>query len=297
MNLKPLRDIRAAFRLVRTCLHLLWGAATVAVVYPWLSASPRLVLKGRWSRQLLGILGLRLAAPLQPPLVGLVVANHISFLDIFVINALAPASFVSKDDVRSWPLIGWLCRHTDTIFLTRDSRSAAQAMREALASHLTQGRLTALFPEGTTTEGDKVLPFHGALLQSAVDAGAPVTPVLLRYTDAAGQPSRAAAYVGTTSLLECLWSIASCAGLVAQVDVLETIPSGGKDRRQLSALAHRAITRRLQTRLAAPVNPSPSASPAGRTDTGIRAGLPDAPPSIDLPTGIPSPVPADSLPA
>lgn len=288
-----LRALRAAFRLARTGQHLLQGAATVALIYPWISEPRRLGLKRRWSRQLLTALGVQLDASQTGGLMGLVVANHVSFLDIYVINALAPAAFVSKDDVRAWPLIGWLCEHTDTIFLQRGSRNAAHHARHELAQHLAEGRLVALFPEGTTSTGDHVLPFHGALLQSAVDTGTPVTPVVLRYVDGNGNSSQDPVYVGDTSLLECLWSIASSQGLVARTEVLEPLASNGQDRRHLAAEAHRRIAQGLAEML----SPSRSASPVAHRGTDRPAGHPAVPPSIGLPTGIPNPVPADSLPA
>src|SRR5512143_1199329 len=102
---KPLR----AMRLAQVGLHLLYGAATVAAVYPFVTSHRRRRLKQRWSRQLLNILGVRLEQHgVAPVPASLVVANHVSWLDIFVINAICPAAFVSKDDVRHWPLIGWL---------------------------------------------------------------------------------------------------------------------------------------------------------------------------------------------
>jgi 1-acyl-sn-glycerol-3-phosphate acyltransferase len=119
-----LKRLRAIFRLSRTALHVLNGALTVALVYPRSSAERRLKLKQRWSAQLVNILGVELRYRGEEPPPGLIVANHISFLDIYVINAVTPASFVSKDDVRRWPLIGWLAANTDTIFMARGSRSA-----------------------------------------------------------------------------------------------------------------------------------------------------------------------------
>ena len=99
--------LRAAARLAQLALHLLGGLTTVTAVYPWISPAQRLRLSRRWSRRLLRALGIELRNS-GTTAEGLLVANHISFLDIFVINAVAPAAFVSKDDVRSWPLIGWL---------------------------------------------------------------------------------------------------------------------------------------------------------------------------------------------
>lgn len=241
---------RTLFRLSRVALHLLQGCVTVAVCYPWLSEHYRLALKKRWSRQLLTMLGVRLRyqGALRDDATlpcGLIVANHISFLDIFVVNAIAPTAFVSKDDVRNWPLIGWLCAHTDTLFLERGSRSAAQQARQNLVNHLRRGKRVALFPEGTTSRGDTVLPFHSALLQSAIDAGTTVTPVVLRYRADDGSPSTAPAYVDEISLLECLRSIANENRIYAEVMAHAPLSTADVDRRQLSAHAHRVIAHTL----------------------------------------------------
>jgi len=196
---------RAAFRLARVGLHLLWGAATVRVVYPWIDARFRRALKRRWSRQLLETLGIHLkvgAGGTALPERGLVVCNHISWLDIYVINALTPAAFVSKDDVKHWPLIG----------------------------------------------GDRVLPFHAALFQSAIDAETPVIPLALRYVDRHGNPSRAPAYDGDITLWQCLRTIALTGGLTADLRVLEAIDTQTAARRELSTQCRATIAWHLGQR-------------------------------------------------
>ncbi|MDO8958517.1 MAG: lysophospholipid acyltransferase family protein [Rhodocyclaceae bacterium] len=228
-------------RLTRLALHLLSGLATAASVYPWISPARRLMLKQRWSRQLLECLGVELQVS-GTAAAGLFVANHISFLDIYVINAVTPATFVAKEEVRRWPLIGWLATRTDTIFLERGSRSAVQHARAKLVEQLRTDRRVVVFPEGTTTRGDRVLPFHGALFQAAIDAGAPVTPLALRYTDSTGRRSEAPAYVDAITLWQALRAIVSADGLLAQIEVLPPIASHNSDRRHLAAHAHRAIT-------------------------------------------------------
>lgn len=245
--------LRAALRLAHLAFHLLRGMLTVALVYPLIGTPHRLALKQNWSQQLVKLLGVEMkkvgagetpstmGSANDTALRGFLVANHISFLDIFVINALAPAAFVAKQEVRRWPLLGWLALHTETIFLERGSRRAAQATREHLVSQLADGRLVAVFPEGTTSDGSRVLPFHAALFQSAIDAGVSVLPLLLHYTDARGQTCHAADYIGETSLLECLWSIASAEKLIVQVKVLPAIATSGVDRRHLAAHAHHVI--------------------------------------------------------
>lgn len=182
---------------------------------------------------------------------GLLVCNHVSWLDIFVINALAPAAFVAKDEVRRWPLIGWLCAHTETIFLERGSRAAAQRTRETIAARLRAGIRVAVFPEGTTSGGDRVLPFHAALLQGAIDAAAPAIPVALRYVDRSGNPSRAPAYDGAITLWQCLRAIARAPGLTAHLRVLAAVEAVD-DRRVLSAHCRAMIAWHLGQRNLAP---------------------------------------------
>lgn len=240
----PFIHLRAVTRLARLGLHLAWGSATIAALFPFIGLGLRRRLKQRWSKQLLQILGVRLTTQGGEPM-GLVVSNHVSFLDIYAINAVAAAAFVSKDEVLDWPVIGWLSRHTETIFLARGSRSAAQRTREHLVDKLKDGTLVALFPEGTTTDGTHLLPFHAALLQSAIDAEAPVTPIALRYLDRRGNPTQAAAYAGETTMAQCLWSIACCDGLRVSVEVLPPLETRAIDRRHLSAHAHHQIGKAL----------------------------------------------------
>lgn len=281
---------RAVFRLARVGLHLLWGTATVATVYPWAPLPVRRALKRRWSRQLVVMLGMKVGSGGTAVPAGLLVCNHISWLDIFVINALAPAAFVSKDDVKHWPLIGWLCARTETIFLERGSRAAAQRTRETMIAALRDGAHVAVFPEGTTTDGSKLLPFHAALLQSAIDAGTPVVPLALRYVDAAGRPSRAPAYDGDVTLWQCLRAIARAEGLTARIEALAPLGTNSCDRRHLAAHCHRAITTQLEAREAP--TPSPTVAPPDRKASGTRAGRPGAPPSDCRPTDSPNPAPA-----
>lgn len=236
----------AAWRLARVGLHLGYGLTTAALVYPLIGRPSQLRLKQRWSRQLLGMLGVRLrTAEALPPGAALLVANHVSWLDIYVINALAPAAFVCKADVRGWPFIGWLCERTETVFMPRNSRSAAKQAGESVALRLRQGWRVAVFPEGTTSDGSGLLPFHGALLQGAIEADCPVQPLALRYTDEGGKASTAAAYCGDTTLLQSLYRIAAAPSLHARLEVLPPIDSRGAERRALAGQAEAAIRQAL----------------------------------------------------
>lgn len=237
--------LHAATRLLRVALHVCRGALTVALVYPLSDETRRLVLKQRWSARLLELLDISLAWSGDIPRVGLLVANHISFVDVLAINAIVPVSFVAKNEVRSWPLIGWISKHTDTLFLERGSRSAAQRAREHMVEHLREGKRVAVFPEGTTSVGDGLLPFHSAMFQAAVDAGADITPIAIAYAGRDGARSYAAAFVGDTTLFECLWSIACAQHITVRVAVLPAHSGKAGDRRHLAAHMHRAISHQL----------------------------------------------------
>ncbi len=274
-------------------LHLLWGVATATCAFPILTRRWQLALKARWSRQLFQALGVRLRVSGTPIDAGLFVANHISWLDIYAINALAPAAFVAKDEVRHWPLIGWLSAKAETIFLERGSRSGAVRAKEHLVEQLRLRRRIGVFPEGTTSDGTGVQPFHGALFQAAIDAGVRVAPVVIRYTDAKGARSVAAAYAGDTSLWQCLRAIITSSGLTAHAAFLPTLDAGSGDRRHLAHRAHTAIAHTL----GAGLTPNRWAQSDERTATETPDDLPDALPSASLPTGSRSPAPADSSPA
>ena len=241
MSLPPLI---VRLRLLLVGLHLIYGALQVALLFrlggdPW-----RQRLKRAWSRQLLALLGIRIessAGDLARIEGGLLVGNHISFIDIYVINALLPSGFVAKSDVAQWPLVGWLARHNDTVFIERGSRQAAHRTHQHMRAALGAGRRLAIFPEGTTTAGETLLPFHAALFQSAIDAAVPVHAIALSYYSADGARSSAAAYIGEISLLACLTSILRAGGLVARVTLAASFAPPLSNRRQLAHSAHQAV--------------------------------------------------------
>lgn len=224
-------------------LHLLIGLCVTLFVYPLRSPLQRQHIRQRWSSRLLAIVGLRLeheGERVQPGC--LLVANHVSWLDIFVVNALAPAAFVSKAEVRNWPLIGVLAARNETVFLMRGSRGHARIINAEVGAILDAGRNVALFPEGTTTDGSHVLHFHAALLQPAVESGHSVQPVAISYLDAQGRHSLAPAYAGDTSLIECLMAIVGSRALIASVSVGSPLPTcNGLHRKEVARQARETI--------------------------------------------------------
>ena len=239
--------LAARVRLLLVGLHLLFGAFQAAALFRLGGARWRQRLKRVWSRQLLGILGIRIESgdDLSSVEGGLLVGNHISFIDIFVINALLPCAFVAKSEVARWPLIGWLAGHADTIFIQRGSRKAAHQTHRQMVEALGAGLRLAIFPEGTTTAGDRLLPFHAALFQSAIDAAVPVHAIALSYAHIDGTRSAAPAYIDDISLVECLTSVLQAGGLMARVTLAASYLPPLQDRRHLAHRAHQAVAAAL----------------------------------------------------
>ena len=234
------------WRGLRLAVHFAWIALGALVLYPSLGADARARLKQRWSQQILKILCVRFEAlPSDAPAGCLIVANHISWLDIFVINALRPSAFIAKAEIRHWPFIGWLATRNDTVFLRRGSRGHAKVVNGQIDALLGDGVDVAIFPEGTTTDGTHLLSFHAALLQPAIETGRPLLPLALSYHDAHGERSLAPSFAGETTLAQCFSAIFACRSLTARLRPAPTIDTTGRTRRELSQAAHEAVATRL----------------------------------------------------
>lgn len=235
----------------------LLGATCVLLISLLLLAASRLLARGLWNPRikrwwangLLFSLGIRLnahdIARHDSSTGSLLVCNHISFIDILAISAVVPADFVSKSDVANWPILGWMASQVGTIYIERENRRAAHRTQELMVDHLCSGRTIAIFPEGTTTEGDSVLPFHSALFQAAVNVGSNVRCFSISYHETNGQPSRRSAYVGDLSLFGCLWNIVANGPLEARITDVGKIHSPLPDRRRLAHQAHQLIAHAL----------------------------------------------------
>lgn len=226
----------------------------------FLTAAARVRLKSRWSLALIDALGVELAADLRHVEPGcLLVANHISWIDIYVINAALPAAFVAKAEIRAWPVLGWLAAKNDTIFLRRGSRGHARIINQQVAEVLAAGRYVAVFPEGTTTDGRQLLHFHAALLEPALAAGRPVLPVALSYWEVDGQRSLAPRYDGDISLGQCAMAILRRKKLIARLTTTPLLGRQGENRKQVAAQAREAIA----SAAGLPLTSSPPETPGG----------------------------------
>jgi 1-acyl-sn-glycerol-3-phosphate acyltransferase len=239
------------YRTVRVSAHLVEGLMTTVFVFPWVGAPRKEVLIRGWSKRLLRMLKVeaRIHGLPTPGLPGnlLIVANHISWLDIFVINSLQPARFIAKAELKRWPLVGRLITNLGTLYIERERRRDTHKINRQAAEALANGDVIAIFPEGTTTDGTMLLPFHGSLLQPIVDAAGHVQPVAIRYRKITGEHNDAPAYVGETSFMASFWRVTGVRKQVVELHVATPLPARATHRRVLSRVAESAIRTALAT--------------------------------------------------
>jgi 1-acyl-sn-glycerol-3-phosphate acyltransferase len=224
------------WRLSRAVLHVLHGILVVLLRFPSLDEASRHARIQWWSAGMLRFLGIGLELQGTLRTGGtLIVANHISWMDIMAIHAVCPrARFVSKSDVRDWPLVNRLVDCAGTLYIRREQRRDAMRAMHEMAQALKDGHCVAVFPEGTTGDGRALLPFHANLLQAAIAVEAPIQPVALRYRDRHQPISPVVEFLGETTLAQSFWRIACGQGLVVTVTALEARSSAHADRRSLA---------------------------------------------------------------
>lgn len=239
-----MRSLRAVARLLRLLAHILAGLGTVLLRFPRMAPEVQHARVQVWSRELLAHAGIALEIRGTPPVSGpvLLVANHLSWLDISVMHAARHCRFISKSDVERWPVIGRLATAAGTLYIERSTRRDAMRIVRLMQEALARREVLGVFPEGTTADGTELLPFHANLLQAAVLADAPVQPVGLRFVDrATGRPSADALYVGDDTLLASLWRVLRAEPMVAVVHYGKPERAAGRDRRVWAEDLRRAV--------------------------------------------------------
>ena len=236
--------MRVAIKLLRGIWHVLVGWVTIYFRFPKLYSQQREARVQVWATQLLRIWDIELEVRGKPVLLGpaLLVCNHISWLDIVVIHATRHCRFVSKSELREWPLIGTLATGAGTLYIERENRKDAVRMVKEMARALIEGDVLAVFPEGTTGDGIGILPFHANLIQSAIDANAPVQPLALQFVDAqTNEISLAARFIGDDTLVGSIWSTLNASNLKAVVNFGEIQLPNGRDRRSWTHDLHEDV--------------------------------------------------------
>ncbi|WP_440467281.1 lysophospholipid acyltransferase family protein [Pseudomonas sp. YH-1] len=240
-----MRSLRAWLRVARLLALLLVGLALASFV-SLLERLPgdRMLLRQRLTRwylaRLSGALPFELRVhgelPGQPMLW---VSNHVSWVDIPLLGGLLPLTFLSKAEVRQWPVAGWLAEKAGTLFIRRGSGDS-RMINAQLATHLSRGRSLLVFPEGTTTDGQGLRTFHGRLMASAIEAGVPVQPVALRYRRN-GQACELAPFIGDDDLVSHLKRLFAHDRGIVEIHLLPVLSSAHQDRNLLARQAHAAI--------------------------------------------------------
>jgi 1-acyl-sn-glycerol-3-phosphate acyltransferase len=230
-------------------LHVLRAVVTATAVYPFFGEAQRAAHVRRWSKQLLAILAVRVKVSGEPPRAAdapaMIVANHISWLDIYSINAVRATRFVAKSEIRRWPVIGWLAGKGGTLFIERARRHHIAEINRQIAAALERGDTFAVFPEGMASAGDAVLPFHASLLQPALACRARLFPVAIRYTRADGSLCSEADYAGDKSLLDTFLLMLTQRSIHVHLQFLPSLACDGRHRRELAHEAAGLIARAL----------------------------------------------------
>lgn len=242
--------LRRVLRIGLLAFHLAWGVILAGLIFPLLNPAQRDRRIMAWARRLLRVLGVRLKADTAPRLPGgaLLVCNHVSWLDIYLIYAAQRVHFVSKAEVRNWPVAGWLAHKTGTLFIERGRRADTARINTEMRALMQSGAWVAVFPEGTTGDGKGLRRFMPSLLQPAVELNCPIVPAALRYRTLDGEYSAAPAYIDDLSMWQSLKQIVSEPGLVAELHFGDPILPNGH-RRDLAAQAEAATARLLGLRI------------------------------------------------
>ena len=213
MNLRAVRRAVAlgftlAFCVLRFWLGHLRGPMTLERRAQWMRDSASVVMRS---------MGIHVRVEGTPPAHGMVVANHLSYLDIVFLSAPMPCFFVAKAEIDRWPFFGKAARTGGTIFLDRSSRSSANSVARTITARLALPVPILLFPEGTTTDGSHMLRFRSRLIDPVTKAGAPITAASIRYVLDDGTPERELCWYGDATFLPHLWKVLGSSGFHAEV--------------------------------------------------------------------------------
>jgi len=239
------RRLVRIIRWLRMLTHVAVGLLMVGSVFRRASPARRARLTGWWARKLLRILNIVTAVHGARPSAEsrnlIVAANHVSWVDIFVISAAHPARFVAKAEIRDWPIAGWLSEKAGTIFIRRTRRSDTAKINELMHAVLAEGATIGFFPEGTTTRGDRLLKFHTSLFEPAVANQATLAPAAIRYRASNGERNDAVAFIGELSFAESVSLIIRQKSMIAELTFAPPIEATGLTRRELALEAEGAI--------------------------------------------------------
>lgn len=238
-----------AWHFVRIFIHVALGLTVCSVVFPFSSSATQEKLVRWWSGAMLAICQVEVRfqnlSNAPPEQRVLVVANHVSWLDIFLLNSLRPCHFVAKADIRNWPILGWLSQKAGTIFLARGKQREVRRIYEGLVHQIAAGKRIAFFPEGTTAPQGTILPFHANLFEAAIEAQVPIQAFSIRYVNAKGSLHHAVDFIGEMTFAESMNLILRGGKITAELTQLPLISSDNAHRREVAQAARLAVAQSL----------------------------------------------------
>lgn len=233
---------------MRIAAHFGHAVLLVTLRFPLWNREHKLQRIQRWSQQVLATLHIQVQSdkPAVRGFAGLVVSNHLSWLDILVLQSLIPGVFIAKSEVRRWPVVGFLAAACSTIFVDRRSARSARTMVEHSTAAMGQGYAVVVFPEGTSSNGQDLGSFHANIFESAIRANASVQLLILKYIDTTtGEAAEAAHFIGDMSLLYSLKRVIGSSSIQACMQLVECISAQGHSRKSLAQYAHQKIRAQL----------------------------------------------------
>jgi 1-acyl-sn-glycerol-3-phosphate acyltransferase len=242
------------------------AAMLLRLVFPRTGAAAHRRIVQWWSAKLLRVLAVVPRVEGAPPAAdaaAMIAANHVSWLDIFLLSSVRPTRFIAKSEIRDWPFVGWVVEKAGTLFVRRAGRRDLARITESAHAALAAGDCVGLFPEGATTEGDTLLKFHSSLFEPAIANGARIYPAAIRYEYEDGTLCRAASFAGEITFMQSLGLIVRQRRIIACVSFAAPLEADGSGRREVARRAEERVASLLGLPLAGRAPGTPPDPPAG----------------------------------
>ncbi len=238
------------FRIAAVLLHIAVGVFLLATIWVFCEQITRDKLTRWWCSGLLWRFNIKVVTHGIPPIESakncMILANHVSWIDIHALNSVLPVRFIAKSDINTWPVCGYLARKSGTIFINRNSRKDTARIVDTTASSLSHGSNVAFFPEGTTTDGTTIAHFKSSIVQAAINAKATIHPVAIRYPKPDGSINPKLSYAGETTMAESMMQTLKTKYPVVELHFLPTIDHNSGDRQAITQQAYNVITKTLK---------------------------------------------------
>lgn len=237
--------ITILYRILLLILHIVVGITILATVWVFCEQATRDKLIRWWSKGVLWRFNIKVVTFGQPPSLAqensMILANHISWIDIYALNSVIPVRFIAKSDINNWPVFGYLARKSGTIFINRTSRKDTARIVDKTAESLLNGNNVAFFPEGTTTDGTTLGHFKSSLVQAAIEANVALKPLAIRYPNPDGSTNTRLAYAGETTMAESMMQALITKQPIVELHFLPNIDSHSGNRQVITQKAYTAI--------------------------------------------------------